>query len=161
MREIGYAICATLVVTAVFSMLLPRPDHNKTVQFAVQLFLLLSVVLAVTRQNFDFSFALSEYQAKQQEISGSLSSLAQQQVLKSLETQLCQQADQILKNNGISAREIVFSIHIREDNRIDITSLTLVLGAEDWNHCDDAVAEINRTFALTAIVRQEETASGS
>ena len=68
---------------------------------------------------------------------------------------LIRQTEQILKKHGIEAEKIELQIHIDEEERIDISSLMLMLSYEDLQNCAGAVAELDRTFSIKTVIMEE------
>ena len=58
-QNVAAALCGALVVTAVFSMLVPSAGINRFVQLAVRLFFLLCIAVPLVRNRVDLDLDAS------------------------------------------------------------------------------------------------------
>ncbi len=125
-RNTAASLCATLVITGIFSMLLPEGGWNRCARFAVRLFLLLSIALPFASGDFSLDLEGGS-RTLRESAAGEMEALAEEQLLRNFATNLELAGEQALAEAGISVREIVVAVHIADEQRIDITSIRVAL----------------------------------
>lgn len=124
-KSVVTMICLILIITGIFSILIPKNKMEKTIKFAISLFFLAGIVIPIVKGEFDFSIDykdinITDYQVQvQAKTKNTITILTE----KKLENDV----KNILKNNGINYENVEMSIHILEDESIDITKFTVVL----------------------------------
>ncbi len=112
MRDFVLSLCAAAILIAALRLLAPNGRFEKTLQYAMALFLMLSIISAVLKVDF----SLPEFEAEKIETTGeSELNLA---VLKGAITEL-------LLDYGVEVQEIYFNTDILKDGGISITKVTV------------------------------------
>lgn len=112
MRDFVLSLCAAAILIAALRLLAPSGRFEKTLQYAMALFLMLSIISAVLKVDF----SLPDFEAEKIETTGeSELNLA---VLKGAITQL-------LLDYGVEVQEIYFNTDILKDGGISITKVTV------------------------------------
>jgi hypothetical protein len=128
-RSIGASICITLVVTGIFSMLMPSRTMEKIIRFAVGLFFLSSLILPFASGDFSFDLSVPEWEDTQP--GESLTQQVQNSTIRVSEQKVEELAESLLEAEGIVPQKVTATINIEQDNRITITKLSIVLGLEN------------------------------
>lgn len=130
-KLIGISICITAVVTSIFSMLVPNGKIDKTLNFAISIFFLTSLVSPFFNSKLNFHVDLTasdqEYAAK------NIESEMNKQFLSIAERQLESSLEKSLKEKNIFADKIDLSININADNSISINKVNVWLEKESEN----------------------------
>ena len=143
-RSTAVSLCATLVVTGIFSMLLPEGGWNRYARFAVRLFLLLSLVLPFAGGDFRLDLESGSSWEEPAGNAGEMEALAEEQLLRNFTANLELAGEQALEEAGIPFQKIEVTVHIADEQRIDITNIRITLepGAERFaGEAESAVAE--------------------
>lgn len=158
-KSVAAAACGTLIITAVFMMLVPSAAQSKVLRFSVSLFFLLSLAAPLVGSAAQWQENTALWEERGEEATD-FRSLTQEQLVRAFQQQLEAQARGILEEEGITPLDIRFSIHTGEDGRISITSLELLLDQKDADRCSEAIARINQAFGLTAVLSLAESGGG-
>ncbi len=148
-RETGYIICVVLVVTGIFSMLLPSGNTVKSVKFAIHLFLIISVVSPVFNVNADFYKMSYRYDITENETYTNLNELYNDGIIKSFKNELIIITEAIFEKYGIIPEKIEILTNVNRNQSIDITKVNITLKASYKNKCDKAYEEIKDLFMVT------------
>ena len=128
-RSIGASICITIIVTGIFSILVPGKNMERTIQLAVGLFFLASIVQPIV--NGDWR-ELLEWDSRQIETQiPELEDTVDNRVVTLTEEGLQRQVAALLQGKGISAKQVGATVHIEEDNSITITEILIILPREE------------------------------
>lgn len=128
-RSIGASVCITMIVTGIFSILIPGKAMEKTVQMAVGLFFLASIVLPIA--NGDWKGFMSVQSTREEVSLPDLEQTVEQNMIELTQEQLCEQAKALLGAEGITAKQVSVTVHIDGDNSITITEILIVLPKEE------------------------------
>lgn len=159
LKTAAAALCGSLIVTAVFMMLVPSAGQERVLRLAVSLFFLLSLAAPLVREIPRWQEDLSLWESSG-EAAADFQSLTESRLLQVFEQQLERQARDLLEEEGITPLRLHFTIHIDGHQRISITSLELLLDRKDADRCGDAVARLNEMFGLTAVLSFAEDGEG-
>lgn len=129
-RNIAASLCIALVITCIFTMLLPGKGWNQFARFAVRLFFLLCLVTPFLGGGGKLDFDADQYFSGQEERQKDLAQLTQRQLQESFEENLRRAAWEILTRNGIAPEKIQVETYISPDQHIDIISLNVTLKGE-------------------------------
>ncbi len=128
-RSIGASICITMVVTGIFSILIPGRAMEKTVRMAVGLFFLASIVLPIANGDWDYLFSMRP--AQEEILLPDLEKTVEREVIEITQERLCGQAKTLLQAEGIAVKQVSVTVHIDKDNSITITEILIVLPKEE------------------------------
>lgn len=132
-------ICITLVITGIFSILVPNTTMEKTLKFAVSLFFISSLILPFTQGDLDFSFSdfsIEQTEVKNEALETSMQNSFTAITQKKIENQLLTK----LELEGLPAKKITVRINIDADNSITISKLSVTLAEEYREKQGDVVA---------------------
>lgn len=124
LQAIGGGVCITMIVTAIFSLLITNRSMERVMRFALSLFFLTVLLAPLTEANWDDLLDFSEadtgaMMSTEEQLQQSLSSLAQLQLKKQAET-LMEQAD-------IPYEKLEVQIHNTGETGITISRLIVWL----------------------------------
>lgn len=124
-QSVGASVCVALVVTGILSVLIPGKTMEKTVQMAVGLFFLCSIVFPIAQGDWK---ALLDWEAPEAvEEPAGLSQTVDERVLALTGQNLEEQVGLLLQQQGIETRQVDVGVHIGEDNSITITEIRIIL----------------------------------
>lgn len=129
-RMIGASVCITMVVTAIFSMLIPDNKPEKLLRFSISLFFLTGLISPFVGKSISFYIEppaksrVAQEQALETQISESFVAAAQ--------TRLEQQLSDALKKEGILPLKITVSVHIDETNGISIKQPIIIVDEKTY-----------------------------
>ena len=130
-KTIGMSICITLVVTSIFSMLVPDTKLDKVIKFAISLFFLTSLISPFFTS--DIKFRIDVDNLMPEKTVTSLDEATQTQFL-SLATKNIESAVlRILKNDGINVQKVEVLVNKTEDSNISITKLMVYIDNDTLN----------------------------
>ena len=147
-RSTAVSLCATLVVTGIFSMLLPEGGWNRYARFAVRLFLLLSLVLPFAGGDFRLDLESGSSWEEPAGNAGEMEALAEEQLLRNFAANLELAGEQALEEAGIPFQKIEVTVHIADEQRIDISELNITLPEEEKSRGDQASGLIKEAFGV-------------
>lgn len=150
-QNVAAALCGALVVTAVFSMLVPSAGINRFVQLAVRLFFLLCIAVPLVRNRVDLDLDASRYLSAGQSVQTDLNALAEAQLLEAFSENVESQVARILQKHDVAPEKIEIGVHIGEDQSIDITTIKIML-EEESGALGDALSEIQTAVGTPASV---------
>ena len=151
LRSAAAALCGTLIVTAIFSMLIPQTGDHRFLKLAVRLFFLLCIAVPLVRNRVDLELDVSRYLSRSQAVETDLQALADSQLLEAFSGNLREQVRQILRRHAVEAEKIETGVHIGPDRSIEITTIKIIL-EEEASGLGDALAEIQRDLGAAASV---------
>ncbi len=128
-KIVAVNICIVMIITGVFSVLVPGKSFEKILKFAISLFFVCSVAVPMFsgELSLDFSFDtdfISEYESE-------FYLSAEESVIKLSEEKIMLAIDEILTQNGISAKKIEVNINIDENDSINITNVEISITEND------------------------------
>jgi hypothetical protein len=126
-RDYALSLCMTLIATGIFSMLIPGKSMEKVLKFALSLFFLSCLVLPVLQGEVRFSFTDSDLSEWDTQYPEELEQKSNEAFLKLTETNLSHEIELLLEVKGIKTEKIEVSIHIDEENNIDISKCDIYL----------------------------------
>ena len=151
------ALCGTMVLSAVILFIAPQKD-SKMLKFAVRVFFLLSVVLPLV------SLDPSGFAIPETDVSGlgeDLEETAQRQLESAVTASLEVEADEILREYGLTGARTEISIHNDPEDGISITDLVIRVSPDEVDLAARAAVELNRAFGVTARLETEENQNGN
>lgn len=151
------ALCGTMVLSAVILFIAPQKD-SKMLKFAVRVFFLLSVVLPLV------SLDPSGFAIPETDVSGlgeDLEETAQRQLESAVTASLEAEADEILREYGLTGTRTEISIHNDPEDGISITDLVIRVSPDEVDLAARAAVELNRAFGVTARLETEENQNGN
>lgn len=151
------ALCGTMVLSAVILFIAPQKD-SKMLKFAVRVFFLLSVVLPLV------SLDPSGFAIPETDVSGlgeDLEETAQRQLESAVTASLEAEADEILREYGLTGARTEISIHNDPEDGISITDLVIRVSPDEVDLAARAAVELNRAFGVTARLETEENQNGN
>lgn len=122
-------ICLTLIITGIFSILIPKSSMEKIMKFAISLFFLTGIVIPILRGDFDFSFDIGEIKAV--EYQQTLKQNTKNTITILSEKKIEYQIKSILKANDINYIKVDINIHINDDDSIDISKFIVMLSKDN------------------------------
>ena len=151
------ALCGTMVLSAVILFIAPQKD-GRMLKFAVRVFFLLSIVLPLV--GLDLS-GLTIPETDVSDLGEGLEELAQRQLESAVTASLEAEADEILRDYGLSSARTEISIHNDPEDGISITDLVIQVSPDEADQAARAAPELNRTFGVTARLETEENQNGN
>ncbi|WMJ23025.1 stage III sporulation protein AF [Paludicola sp. MB14-C6] len=146
-RTIGMSMCITLVVTSIFSMLIPDSKLDKVLKFAISLFFLTSIISPFFTSKIDFGVDFNNMVMEQtntkmdKAVEEQFFSLAQKNIASTLE--------RYLKNEEISVRKIEVFVNKTADNNISISKLMVYIDASQENKVSKIESLVKREVGVT------------
>jgi stage III sporulation protein AF len=126
-RQWATSICVTIVIVAIFSMLVPKGSMEKVVKFTVSVFFLISLLYPLMTNIGDFTLDVSAEYTEGKQDTSQLEESMNQKLLDITQAKIVRQLEQILHNNEIETKKIEVIININEDNSILISKLVIKL----------------------------------
>ena len=146
-QSVAGSVCAALVLTGLFSVLIPGRSMERTVRMVVGLFFLCSVAFPVAQGDWDE--VLAGWDAPQAaEEPSALSGTVEERVLALTEENLEEQAALLLEQNGIEVRQVEAGVHIEEDNSIRINRMRILLAGQSVLRAPAAEELITEQFGF-------------
>lgn len=118
-------MCMVLIITGIFSILVPKSNMDKVIKFVITLFFLSGIVIPIAKGQFDFSFEYSDF--KLDKVNASVTDNTKNTITILSEKKLENTSKQILNKNNIECKKVDMDIHILEDDSIDITKFKIYL----------------------------------
>lgn len=157
-RTIGMSICITLIVTSIFSTLIPETKLDKVLKFAISLFFLTSIISPFFTEkisfNVDFEDIVLEQNALQMEqaVEQQFFSLAQKNIASTVE--------RYLKNEEISVRKVEVFVNKTSDNNISISKLMVYIDENQENQMNKITSLVQREVGVTPNIIKLTNQSG-
>lgn len=129
-KDYALSLCMTLIGTGIFSMLIPGKSMEKVLKFALSLFFLSCLVLPVLEGEVSFSFSDSGLSNLDTENQKNLEAQSEEVFLNLAEDNIAHEIELLLEVKGVQAEEIEVSIHIDEENNIDINKCDIYLNGD-------------------------------
>ena len=144
-KEWAVNVCITLIATGVFSMLIPQGSMEKVMRFGVSTFFLCCLILP-----FLFGMPLFDWET---EVSASIRTEeleeGMEEQMKELSRYNIEQViNRLLSQEEIQAEKIEADIHISEENRVFINSVTVVLAAEQKDKMSKVKEQIKEQLGI-------------
>lgn len=143
-------ICITLIVTGVFSMLIPQGNMEKVMRFAVSTFFLCCLLLPFFTglPELEWEWEIETYSAA----ADPLESTVKEQLQALSERNVERVVREMLENAGITAEKIEADIHISEENSVSISRVTVVLKESAGKSVTEIAGWIKQQTGLDADV---------
>ncbi len=128
-KTIAINICIVMIITGIFSVLVPSKNFEKILSFAISLFFVCSIAIPLIRGELKFDFTpqneyLSSFENDlDMSMDDSVKSLAQNNLTSVI--------DELLRQNDIIAKKIDVSINITEDDSININNVKIHISEND------------------------------
>lgn len=145
-REIAVAMCATMAVTGILSILIPGKSMERTMRLVVGVFFLASIVIPFATQEFALSF--EDLLPEGALVTAEVEATAQSHMEELTESRLEQEVSLLLSEQGITPEKVDVSIHISEDKRISITNLYIVLQSKDQDQEQEVSSKLHNVFGV-------------
>lgn len=127
-KTIGMSICITIIVTSIFSMLLPNTKLDKVIKFAISLFFLTGIVSPFFSSDLNFNFKVEDIIPEQS--TTQLNQTMHNQFLSVAQTNLENAVQRMLKNDGINAIKVEVLINKLDKDNISISKLMVYIENE-------------------------------
>ncbi len=124
-KEIGFSVSIILIVTGIFSMLVPTDRMEKTMKLTLSVFFLISLVTPFV--NADFSFDVSDSYKEYAYEDTALSAGFNEKTKNLTEQYIASQLKNLLKDEGYYVNKITVSVNITAQNSIDISEVVITL----------------------------------
>lgn len=127
-KSIVTMVCLTLIITGIFSILVPKSSMERVMKFAISLFFLAGVVIPIAKGEFKFSFdtqqiKATEYQTKIKENTKDTITILSEKKLES-------KIKSLLQENNINCTKVDINIHINKNDSIDISKFIVTLSKD-------------------------------
>ncbi|MEG2429344.1 MAG: stage III sporulation protein AF [Oscillospiraceae bacterium] len=124
-KNIGINICITLVITAIFTMLVPNNKLDKILKFSISLFFLASLISPFFNSKLDFHINIDDIitSSPQKNISQKADEQFYQIATKNLEMSI----EKLLNQKGIPIKKIKIFINNSDNNSIFINKVIVTL----------------------------------
>jgi len=144
-KEWAVNVCITLIATGVFSMLIPQGSMEKVMRFGVSTFFLCCLILPfwVGMPSFDWETEVSA-SIRTEELEEGM----EEQMKELSRYNIEQVIDRLLSQEEIQAEKIEADIHISEENRVFINSVTVVLAAEQKDKMSKVKEQIKEQLGI-------------
>lgn len=124
----GMSICITVIITSIFTMIVPDSKLEKVIGFSISLFFLVSIITPFINRDFRIDFKLDEivFDSKdkfQSDVRNQFLDIA----CNNLENQLIN----ILVKEELKPNDVKININIQEDNSISIIKAEVFIKEED------------------------------
>lgn len=146
-RQIAVAICATMAVTGILSILIPGKSMERTMQLLIGVFFLASIVIPLSSQ--EFTLALDDLLPESVSVTADIEATTRSQMQQLTQARLEQQVLLLLEDQSITPQKVQVTVHIDEDNRISITNLSIVLSKKDQNQEQEVSSTLQHLFGVT------------
>lgn len=146
-KAISFSICITIVVTSIFSMLMPHSKLDKVIGFAISLFFLTGIVSPFFSSKISFNISLDDIIPKksteymQTSIQSGMNVLTQ----KSLENTV----ERLLEKEKIDVAEVQISINKISYDHISISKVMVYINKSNQ------IDIVSDTEKITSIVKQQ------
>ncbi len=130
-KTIGMSICITLVVTSIFSMLVPDTKLDKVLKFSISLFFLTSLISPFFSSNINFKIDVDDLIPEQTQTR--LEEATQNQFLTLAKKNIENSLVRILKNDNIKVEKVEVLVNKTKDSNISITKLMVYIDNETLN----------------------------
>lgn len=151
-RTLGMSLCLTVVITALFSMLIPDTKLDKVLKFAISLFFLTSLVSPFLSGNLDFHIAVDasadppSNTQLEESMAEQFSGLAAQRISAAVEG--------VLETAGIFAQNVRVETTISEDGSISISELTVTISPADVDWKMEIIDILRRETGITPVITE-------
>ncbi len=144
LSDISMVLSMGAVVCAITAMLVPQNRMKKMMNLVLSLFLICSLILPVKEliAGIDLGFAVEEYEEPFEE-DGSF----EQAVMKECADRLVLTANELLQNEGITARDIRLSLKKSDSGSISVKSIVIYIDSRDIYQRSNIESIIYRNFS--------------
>ncbi len=120
-------ICITLILTTIFSMLVPKGSMEKIIQFTISMFFIVSFITPFLTKLPSLSLDVEAAATPQTRETQSLEDSMKQKLLELTASNLEVKANGFLEEIGVQAEKISVLINNETDDRITISKITVWL----------------------------------
>lgn len=153
-RQWAAVICIVLILTAVLAMLIPHSKSEKVMQFSLGLFFILCLLLPFSKRLPDFD--LAAYAADAVDTTR-IEEQMREQIIDLSEANLRRVVEQVLEEEGYTAKKIETNINISEDDSISITKIILELDDDDQKNVQSVRGLVEEKLGIeTQVVTSSE-----
>ncbi len=124
-KTIGMSICITIIVTSIFSMLLPHTKLDKVIKFSISLFFLTGIISPFFTTELKFNLDIDDIVPEQSAVQ--LDQTMQNQFISVAQTNLENAVKRMLKNDGINAIKVEVYINKLDKDNISISKLMVYI----------------------------------
>lgn len=149
-RNIGISICISMVVTSIFSMLVPDTKMDKVLKFAISLFFLTSIISPFMTNKINFTMDFSEVSKVQSR--SNLIDTSNKQFSELAAVNLERSLTKILSSEGVVVQKIVVTINKSETGDISISKLMVYLDETNENRRGDIENIVKREVGITPTI---------
>lgn len=149
-RNIGISICISMVVTSIFSMLVPDTKMDKVLKFAISLFFLTSIISPFMTNKITFTMDFSE--VAKVEAHSNLIDTSNKQFSELAATNLERSITKILISEGIAVQKIVVTINKSGTADISISKLIIYLDGTNDDRLGDIENIVKREVGITPTI---------
>lgn len=149
-RNIGISICISMVVTSIFSMLVPDTKMDKVLKFAISLFFLTSIISPFMTNKINFTMDFSEVSKVQAR--SNLIDTSNKQFSELAAVNLERSLTKILSSEGVVVQKIVVTINKSETGDISISKLMVYLDETNENRRGDIENIVKREVGITPTI---------
>lgn len=138
-KAIGFSICITIVVTSIFSMLLPNTKLDKVIKFAISLFFLTGIISPFFSSDLKFHVDIEDVISNQN--TTKLDQTFETQFISAAQTNLESSIQRMLKKDGINVIKVEVLINKMNEDNISISKLMVYID-KDTNNSSKKIEEI-------------------
>jgi len=146
-KAIGMSICVTLVVTSIFSMLMPDTKLDKVIKFSISLFFLTSLISPFITSDIKINVDIDDIVLESK--STNLSQASQTQFFSLAEKNIQSALIRYLQNEDINVRKIEVCINKIDNNNISISKLMVYINREQEETATRIKALVKREVGVT------------
>lgn len=138
-KAIGFSICITIVVTSIFSMLLPNTKLDKVIKFAISLFFLTGIISPFFSSDLKFHVDIEDVISNQNITK--LDQTFETQFISAAQTNLESSIQRMLKKDGANVIKVEILINKMGEDNISISKLMVYID-KDSNNSSKKIEEI-------------------
>ncbi len=141
-KQWGIYICVTLIITLIFSMLIPNKELNSPIKFIIGIFMITSLAIPVYPQTskIDISANTQIQTDYREKIQTSLNNRIEQNITELIQNEL--------QKNGLIINNIKIIINNSDNTCISINKLIIYINQEIKSKGDDIKKIVNNLVAF-------------
>ncbi len=148
-------LCVTLLVTGIFSMLVPNGNLEKVMKFGISTFFLCCLLLPFVHTVPSLASSVSESVVLPQ--TDRIEETMAEQLLSLSRYNMQQLVEQTLKRNGIEPKKIAVDVHISESNCVSINRIVVFTDDLQPNQAAEIKKILEKEIGMTPIVQEDES----
>lgn len=154
LSDLALTFCYLSVAVTVLSLFLPQKRTRKIFGFVIGLFVICSLISSVIHSPFDFEKLQIEDVTLKQTDNEAYNNAVKQAAADNLVASL----DELLRSEGIEARDIRLSLKISDKGRIYIEDVVIYISEEDMSRKNDVtrIIQANLSKEPQVYVEKEE-----